>query len=87
MKRWWWHSACAVARRPEIWRTALHQLRVLTPRRWWARPPYVPGPSREWFAFRMETAYGDAGARPSAEDVMAFLEWCRETRLRSPTMR
>ncbi|MGO9198513.1 MAG: hypothetical protein ACLQK4_15465 [Acidimicrobiales bacterium] len=84
---WWWPASKAVARRPDLWKPALGQLRALAPNRWWTRLPPVPVPSRAWLSFRMETAYGDPDARPDARDVVAFLEWCKETRLGRHGMR
>lgn len=34
-------------------------------------------PSREYLRFRMLTAYGDPGAAPDGDDVVAYLEWLR----------
>jgi hypothetical protein len=76
---WWWTAGLALLRRPDLWATALGQVRALAPERWWARFPPIPSPDRAWLAFRMETAYGDAHARPDAHDVVAFLEWCQQT--------
>ncbi len=86
-QKWWWSASKAVMSRPDLWRPALGQLRVMAPTRWWARMPPVPAPSHEWLAFRMETAYGDRSARPDPPDVIAFLEWCKETRLSHHHMR
>lgn len=80
---WWWSGARAVARRPDLWWTAWGQLQALVPRRWWARRPPLPLPAPAWIAFRMETAYGRPDARPRSDDVVTFLEWCKESR-RSP---
>jgi hypothetical protein len=66
----------AVARRPRLWAVALS----LVPPGWWRRRPYLPVPSRDYLAFRMETQYGRADARPDAGDVVAYLEWCRTMR-------
>ena len=83
---WWLGVALAVAGRPRLWRVALVESLAMVPRRWWRRWPPVPVPSPAWLAFRMETAYGDASARPSAQDVVAWLKWCelsrRQARLR-----
>ncbi len=68
----------AVLGRPRLWRVALVQARRLAPRRWWTRAPFLPLPDRAWLRFRMETQYGDAGARPDVEDVVTWLEWCRD---------
>jgi hypothetical protein len=50
----------------------------LAPRRWWARPPFLPLPDRAWLRFRLESAYGDEGARPPVGDALAFLAWRRQ---------
>ena len=44
-------------------------------RRWWARPPFLPVPSRDYVRWRMHTAYGDEGAIPPAEDVIRYARW------------
>lgn len=75
---WWAGAALALLRRPHLWGTVAAQARALAPARWWTRFPPLPVPSPEWLAFRMETAYGDASARPSPDDVVSFLNWCRE---------
>ena len=86
MRRPWWLSAAkAVARRPELWSTALCELRAHAPRRWWMSRRPLPLPAPGWLAFRMETAYGRSDARPPADDVVTFLEWCRQSR-RSPRL-
>ena len=48
-------------------------------RRWWARPPFLPLPDREYLRWRMYTAYADEAAVPPAEDVIRFARWRRET--------
>ncbi|MEO7555070.1 MAG: hypothetical protein ABIV94_00525 [Acidimicrobiales bacterium] len=68
----------AVLRRPSLWRTALAQARRLAPRRWWARPPFLPLPDRAYVRFRLETQYGGAGdRRVEAHDVVSWLAWVR----------
>jgi hypothetical protein len=76
----WPATIAAVARRPRLWVTALGQARRLAPRRWWARPPFLPVPDRDWMAFRMETQYGDPHHRPVAGDVVTWLEWAARNR-------
>lgn len=48
-------------------------------RRWWARPPFLPLPDREYLRWRLYTAYADEAAVPSADDVIRFARWRRET--------
>lgn len=80
---WWVQAAVAMAKRPDLWWIALFEARAFVPRRWWRAFPPLPLPSAAWLGFRMETAYGDRTARPSAGDVVAWLEWCREEHARS----
>lgn len=86
-RRWLAQATAGLARRPDLWGTALWQLRVLAPERWWSKMPPVPAPSRDWLGFRMETAYGDKTARPSARELVEYLEWCRESHKRASRMR
>jgi hypothetical protein len=71
----WTATVGAVARRPGLWPTAMRQARALAARRWWARPPFLPVPDRDWLSFRMETQYGDSRHPVVAADVVAWLEW------------
>jgi len=48
-------------------------------RHWWARPPYLPLPDRDYLRWRMYTAYADESAVPPLEDVVRFARWRRET--------
>ena len=48
-------------------------------RDWWRRFPYLPLPDPEYMRWRMYTAYGDERAVPSAEEVIGFARWRRET--------
>jgi hypothetical protein len=69
--------AGAVARRPDLWPSALRQLRRTAAPGWWRRPPFVPLPTRDYLAFRMVTQYGDPRHRPEPRDVVNYLSWCR----------
>ena len=69
----------AVLGRPDLWFTAVGELRRLAPRLWWRTPPHLPLPDRRLWEFRMVTAYGRPDAVPDRADVVAFLEWCRAT--------
>jgi hypothetical protein len=69
-----------VLRRPHLWAAAARQCRRLAPPGWWARAPFLPLPTRAYLRFRFVTAYGagDAGGPSTvADDVVAYLEWCR----------
>jgi hypothetical protein len=71
--------ASAIGHRPDLWWTAVGELRRMAPSAWWRSPPYLPLPDRRLWEFRMVTAYGRADASPVRSDVVAFLEWCRST--------
>jgi hypothetical protein len=74
----WWRAALLVLARPSLWWTALRQAQRLARPRWWSRPPFLPVPDPDYLRFRFETQYGSAG-RPDPRDLVAYLEWCRET--------
>ena len=80
---WWVEAAMAIARRPGLWPAAVIESLALAPRGWWHHWPPAPVVSPAWMAFRMETAYGDASARPSRQDVVSWLEWCKVSRRRT----
>jgi hypothetical protein len=69
----------AVIRRPDLWWTAVGELRRMAPHLWWRTPPHLPLPDRRLWEFRMVTAYGRPDAAPDRRDVVTFLEWCRAT--------
>ncbi|GMQ84487.1 MAG: hypothetical protein BMS9Abin07_0051 [Acidimicrobiia bacterium] len=68
-------SIVAVARRPFLWPTALGALVAMSPRRWWARPPFLPIPEHDLVRWRVTTAYGDPEATLAEDDLVAYLEW------------
>jgi hypothetical protein len=59
-----------LAKRPHLVPAAVRLGVNLVPRRWWRRRPFLPLPDPDWLAFRMEVAYGDAGAIPPAGGVL-----------------
>ena len=75
--RWVLSVARALAAHPQLWRTALVQVRRLAPRGWWHRAPYLPLPAPEYLGFRSLTMYGDAARAPDPTDVVTYLRWCR----------
>ena len=70
----------AVLCRPSLWITALTQVSRLTPRRWWARAPFLPVPTREYFRFRVLTQYGERGHELEVADVLSYLRWLKDLR-------
>jgi hypothetical protein len=71
----WAQLALAVVRRPGAWTGALVALATAARPRWWASWPPWPVPDPDWWAMRMEVAYGRRDARPSADDLVAVLAW------------
>jgi hypothetical protein len=70
----------AVLCHPRLWGTALHQARLLTPRGWWRRAPFLPVPAADYVRFRLVTQYGSADAPVSATDVLNYVAWCHAQR-------
>lgn len=81
---WLLRAFLALVRRPSLWGTALLEVRMTAVPAWWRRMPLLPLPSPSWMAFRMETAYGDRAARPPPDDVIVWLQWCRDSRPAAP---
>lgn len=71
-------AGIAVLRRPALWTTAVRQARRTAAPGWWKRRPFLPVPSGEYLEFRLVTQYGDAACRPEPDDVVKYLEWCRQ---------
>jgi hypothetical protein len=44
-------------------------------RHWFRRFPFLPLPAQSYVRWRMYTAYGDEGAIPPVDDVIAFARW------------
>lgn len=82
--RGWWRVTLAVVVRPVLWLTALRQAGRLARAGWWHRPPFLPLADPAYLAFRLETQYGRADARPEPTDVVAYLRWSRAAARRGP---
>jgi hypothetical protein len=67
----------ALARRPQLWPTALAELQAMSLPRWWAKWPPLPLPPSGYLRFRLEAMYGPPGAKVSAAELVGYLEWCR----------
>ena len=76
-RRSWVGAVARVAVRPGLWPTALRTAGRCTRPGWWRRPPFLPVPDRAYLAFRLETQYGARGT-PEPQDLVTYLEWCRE---------
>ena len=68
----------ALARRPQLWRTAVRQMRRTAAPGWYRRMPFLPVPSGDYLRFRLLTQYGDPDHRPVPDDVINYLAWCRQ---------
>ena len=67
-----------LVRRPGLWPTAFRQARRTATPGWWKRRPFLPVPSGAYLEFRLVTQYGEATHRPESDDVVTYLQWCRE---------
>jgi hypothetical protein len=70
-------AALALVRSPSLWGTGIRQARRLAPTRWWAVPPFLPLPRREYLRYRLETQYGTTGA-VEPEDLVVYLRWVKD---------
>ena len=77
----------AIVRRPDLWRIALTELIRMARPGWWRRPPFLPLADPKYLAFRAITQYGAADRAPEADDVVAWLAWCRDSGRRIPRLR
>lgn len=72
----------AVLRRPSLWVTAIRQIGLLAPRRWWATAPFLPIPPQNYIEFRLVTQYGGGHGEPQEDirpvDVVDYLRWCKQ---------
>jgi hypothetical protein len=79
---WVLRAGAAVARRPDLWWTAVRQLLVLARPGWWRSAPFLPRPDPAYLRFRLQTMYGGSGSvtgpsSPRGADMVTYLEWCR----------
>ncbi len=74
---WALQNGVALAKRPDLWRTALRLARNHAPDRWWATKPYLPIPDASWMDFRFETAFADTEGRPEPHQFIEYLEWAK----------
>lgn len=49
-------------------------------RRWFARWPFLPLPSRQYMRWRLYTAYGNDGVVPPIRDVVRYARWAGRRR-------
>ena len=77
-------GATSVAlRHPKLWVTGVFAGGRMARSRWWRRSPFLPVPAEEFLHFRMVTMYGGDGSAAvdqRADDIVAWLQWCRTWR-------
>lgn len=69
-------------RRPWLWPALLSAAWAFRPKSWYRRPPFLPLPSGEYVRWRLETAYGEPGAVPPADEIERFVIWSARMRRR-----
>lgn len=62
-------------RRPRALPNLLRAAWAFRAQRWYRRPPFVPLPPLSYMRWRLETAYGDAQAQPSDDELERYLAW------------
>ncbi len=67
-------------RRPRIIPYLLRAAWAFRARGWYRRPPFLPLPPRSYLRWRMETAYGDADALPTLDEMERYLVWTARMR-------
>lgn len=69
-------------RRPRLVPPLLRAAWRFRARDWHRRAPFLPLPPAGYIAWRLDTAYGNENAVPSARDLEAYLGW--SARMRTP---
>lgn len=69
----------AVSLRPGLWGTAAICLVRSAAPGWWRHWPFLPLPAPLWIEFRLECATGRRSGPLAPSDVVAWLEWCKQT--------
>ncbi len=72
--------ATIALRRPWILPHLLSTAWAMRARRWYSRAPFLPLPPRSYVEWRMETAYGYAGAGPEPGDLERYVMWSAHVR-------
>lgn len=67
-------------RRPRIVPYLLRAAWAFRARDWYRRAPFLPLPPRSYMRWRMETAYGDADAWPTLDQMERYLVWTARMR-------
>ncbi len=67
-------------RRPSVIPALLGAGWAFRRRGWYRKPPFLPLPSASFLRWRLDTAYGDPGARPPPDEAERFLRWAARMR-------
>ena len=67
-------------RRPRLVPQLLRAAWAFRARDWFRRPPFLPLPPRSYLSWRLETAYGDPEAQPTADELERYLVWTSRMR-------
>ena len=70
------YRAADVSRWPEAVRAGWAMRRG----RWWAQPPFLPLPERDYVNWRAATAYGSEQTDATAQDLVSYLGWRKQLR-------
>ncbi|MBO0730844.1 MAG: hypothetical protein J2P57_16430 [Acidimicrobiaceae bacterium] len=71
----------ALARRADLWPAAVVTAWKMAVPGWWRRWPPRPFPDPAYLAFRSQTMFGGDGCRRlGPEELLDYLEWCRDQR-------
>lgn len=70
----------AVVSRPDLWVEAVRMVKRLAVPGWWKQWPPIPLPPDDYLKFRLQTDRGDAQSQPDAQQLVAYLEWCKTNR-------
>ena len=72
-------AVIAVVRRPRLWATAAGAALAFAPAAWWRQRPFLPVPDEEVMRWRAATAYGSPDTPVDPADVVAYLEWRKQS--------
>jgi hypothetical protein len=66
--------------RPGQWPEAIRAGWAMRRGRWWAKPPFLPLPERDYVSWRAATAYGSEQTDATAQDLVSYLGWRKRLR-------
>lgn len=69
-----------VLRHPGVLPAAVRLAWRVRRRGWYRRFPFLPLPSAHYLRWRSETAFGEGGGPPSADELRRYLLWAKRFR-------